>query len=107
MHLSQAAVIPLAGTFILASCATPSSDQSNSISTAVAGTVQALATIPPVTATQMPSQTPSPSSNSHSYRNTNSYTATAGGQRIIRDQLSDRSGNSLQVGHVNIARAGC
>ena len=62
MHVSQAAVISLAGTFILASCATPSSDQSNSISTAVAGTVQALATIPPVTATQMPSQTPSPSS---------------------------------------------
>lgn len=61
MNVSRAAVISLMGTFVLASCATPSSDQSSTINTAVAGTVQALVTIPPTTATQMPSQTPSPS----------------------------------------------
>ena len=61
MYVSRAAVISLMGTFFFASCTTPSSDQSNSINTAVAGTVQALATIPPITATQMPSQTPRPS----------------------------------------------
>ena len=62
MIISRVAAVSLAGIFSLAACTVPNSSQSDTINTAVAGTVQALATIPPVTNTQAPSQTPSPSS---------------------------------------------
>ncbi len=56
------ALVSFGSLFVLGACAAATSGQSDTINTAVAGTVQAMITIPPITNTQSPSQTPSPSS---------------------------------------------
>ena len=59
----QAALIgAIVGLLVLAACAAPTPSQANLIETAVMGTVEALASLPPMTSTPTPSQTPTPTS---------------------------------------------
>jgi hypothetical protein len=65
MSVGRASLWSLAGSFILSACAgfTPSeADIAELIEVSVKGSVEALATYPPVTATPTPSQTPTPTS---------------------------------------------
>lgn len=62
LSVSRAIAVSFAGLFVAAACVAPTSDQTDTINTAVAGTVQAMVTIPPITDTESPSQTPTPSS---------------------------------------------
>ncbi len=61
MNEIRAAPISLIGLFVLAACAVPTPSEANLIGTAVKGTVEAQASLPPITATPTPSQTPIPS----------------------------------------------
>jgi hypothetical protein len=50
------------GLLVLAACAVPTPSEADLFETAVMGTVEALASLPPVTSTPTPSQTPTPTS---------------------------------------------
>ncbi|MFQ5921330.1 MAG: hypothetical protein ACE5M4_00660 [Anaerolineales bacterium] len=62
MSVSRAALISLAALFVLAACAVPTPSEADLFETAVMGTVEALASLPPMTPTPTPSQTPTPTS---------------------------------------------
>ena len=58
MSVDRAALISLAGLLVLAACAVPTPSQADLIATAVKGTIEAEASLPPMTATPTPSQLP-------------------------------------------------
>ena len=62
MNVTRAALISLAGLIVLAACAVPTPSEADLIGTAVKGTVEAQASLPPITATPTPSQTPTSTS---------------------------------------------
>ena len=62
MHVSRAALTSLGSLLVLAACAEPTPSDADLFETAVMGTVEALASLPPITATPTPSRTPTPTS---------------------------------------------
>ena len=61
MNVTRAALISLAGLIVLAACAVPTPSEADLIEAAVKGTVEAQASLPPMTATPTPSQMPTSS----------------------------------------------
>ncbi len=61
MNVTRAALISLAGLIVLAACAVPTPIEADLIGTAVKGTVEAQASLPPITASPTPSQMPTSS----------------------------------------------
>ncbi len=59
MGLSSAALISVGGLLVLAACAVPTPSEADLFETAVMSTVEALASLPPMTATPTPTATPS------------------------------------------------
>ncbi len=60
MAVRRVALISLGELLVLAACAVPTPSETDFIETAVIGTVEALASVPPMTSTPTPSQTPTP-----------------------------------------------
>ncbi|GMR09226.1 MAG: hypothetical protein BMS9Abin28_0044 [Anaerolineae bacterium] len=60
MSVSRTTLMSLGGLLVLAACAVPTPSEADLFETAVMGTVEALASLPPMTATPSPSQTPTP-----------------------------------------------
>ena len=62
MRVSRAGLTSLGSLLVLAACAVPAPSDADLLETAVMGTLEALASLPPMTATLTPSQTPTPTS---------------------------------------------
>ena len=60
MNASRAALLSLAGFLVLVSCAVPTPSDADLIAAAVKGTIEARASLPPMTVTPTPSQSPIP-----------------------------------------------